>query len=269
MKIFSNFDTEMDRKVFLKKITTYWDWNVILIKRHPLFLYKAFFYWIWALFLFSILSVILYFEYKESPLHFWSFFILHLLGIWIWLITLFSKITSHFWEYREYIKKMKHLDKINFSSFSTFLLYSIILFIYQIWVSLVNVALIFSSNTEMYWAITLTWINLIFLFLISKILYRFIDFEMDFIVVTPDEIESFSQTWFFKRKVVSLDLSKFRSITTEKEWFLRSLFNIWSLVILSEWDREQKGVIRFNFIHRLWGLKKAVLNLVYQNKNKK
>jgi len=59
-------------------------------------------------------------------------------------------------------------------------------------------------------------INALFLFLIVRILQRFIDFEMDFITITPDEIESVNQTGIFKRKIVSLDSKKIRSISTKK-----------------------------------------------------
>ena len=75
------------------------------------------------------------------------------------------------------------------------------------------------------------------LFLIVKILYRFVDFEMEFIIVSQDEIESFDQVWIFRRKIVSMDLHKFRSITTEKKGIIRSVFNFWSLIVLVEWDK--------------------------------
>jgi hypothetical protein len=92
---------------------------------------------------------------------------------------------------------------------------------------------------------------------------------MDFIIVTKDEIESFTQEWIFKRKIVSLDITKIRSITTEKDGFFKSLFNIGSLKILSEWDTEQKWEVRFNYIHKLWTLKIAVLWLIKQNEKRK
>ena len=90
---------------------------------------------------------------------------------------------------------------------------------------------------------------------------------MDFIIVTQDEIESFNQVWIFRRKIVSMDLHKFRSITTEKKWFIRSVFNFGSLIVLSEWDSNHNWEIRFNYIHRLGALKEAILKLIYKNKS--
>ena len=63
MKILSNFDTELDKKVFLKNIDEYGDGNVLLIKRHPLFLYKAFLHGLVALIIFTGLIGVIYYEY--------------------------------------------------------------------------------------------------------------------------------------------------------------------------------------------------------------
>ena len=266
MKILSNFDTKLDSKIFLKKVSEFWDHNVLLIKRHPLFLYKAFFDAIIAMFLFFGLLGVIYAQYSQNIEYFYIFLVLHLLWIGLWVIILLKKIISKLWNYKEFITCKGDLEKIDLSWFWSFLKYSFILFFYQFVVSIVDIIILFNITSEktmtISWSIWIFILNILFLFLILKILRRFIDFEMDFIVITKDEIESFDQTWIFRRKVVSLDTKKIRSITTEKDGFFRSLFNIGSLKILSEWDTEQKWEIQFNYIHRLWKLKKTVLNLI-------
>ena len=264
MKILSNFDTELDKKVFLKNIDEYGDGNVLLIKRHPLFLYKAFFYWLLALLIFTWLIWIIYFEYIGNQIYFYVFVTFHILWIGLWILLLFKKIISHLWEYKEFIKKRKNLEKIDFNDFAVFLKYSFFLFIYQIIVSGANVFGLYYVNAELYLAFVHVWINIVLLMLAWGIIKRFIDFEMDFIIVTKNEVESFNQTWIFNRKVVSLDMKKFRTITTYKEWFWRSLFNIGSLTILSEWSSKTPWEISFNYIHRLWALKKNILKLVHK-----
>lgn len=266
MKIFSNFDTSLDSDIFLKKIKKYWDWNVLLVKRHPLFLYKAFMNAIFALFLFFWIISVIYFQYLNNIEFFYIFLILHLLGIWFWIIILLKKIISHLRWYKEFIKRKEDLEDIDLSQFWSFLIYSILLFFYQLIVSIWNILTLFFISNEwtisIWWGIVMFVLNFLFLTLILKILKRFIDFEMDFIIVTKDEIESFNQTWIFKRDIVSLDIGKIRSISTQKDWFFKSLFNIWSLKILSEWDSDHKWEIQFNYIHRLWTLKKSLLELI-------
>jgi len=270
MKILSNFDTKLGKKIFFKRIEEYWDWNVLLVKRHPLFLYKAFINWIIAILLFIALVWILYMEYSKNIEYFYTFTILHLLWIGIWVITLFKKIISNLWSYKEFIQKKDDFKDIELWNFWKFFKYSIVLFIYQFIISIIDMVTIMNLYDNwwlsIWWWITMLIINILFLLLIIKILRRFVDFEMDFIVVTPDEIESINQTWFFKREVVSLDIKKVRSISTEKDGFFRSLFNIWWLVILAEWNSENHGEIRFNYINRLWKLKKSLLKLLCMDK---
>jgi len=274
MKILSNFDTRMDKKIFLKKIEQYWDWNVLLVKRHPLFLYKAFINWILSLILFIALISILYVEYSNNIELFYIFTILHIFWIGLWILFLFKKIISHLRSYKEFIQSRAELKDIDFGDFWRFIKYSFFLFIYQFIVSIIDIIVLLNISENnwitAWWWITMFIINALFLFLIVRILQRFIDFEMDFITITPDEIESVNQTGIFKRKIVSLDSKKIRSISTKKNWFFRSLFNIGSLIILSEWDSWNHWEVQFNYIHRLWKLKKGILELIkkWEKKNK-
>ncbi len=270
MKIFSNFDTKLDVKAFKKKIKEYGDGNVILVKRHPLFLYKAFLYALFALAAFIVLISILYVRFWENLIYFYVFLFLHLIGISIWLFILFRKILKNLKKYKEFVQYKKDIKNIDLGQFWSFLKQSIVLILYQFIVSFIDIIAIYFTRTgglsNFSWWVSLIFMNSLFLFLIIRILYRFIDFEMDFVLITKDEIEAFNQTGIFRRKVVSIDLKKCRSITTEKKWFFRSMFNIGSLLILSEWDKDKNGEIRFNYIHRLWALKKAILWLIYKNK---
>ncbi|MDQ7009634.1 MAG: hypothetical protein Q9M94_05075 [Candidatus Gracilibacteria bacterium] len=272
MKILSNFDTRLDGKTFLKKVEQYGNHNVLLIKRHPLFLYKAFINLLVGLGLFSGLLYLLYIQYSENIIYFYVFLILHLLGIGLWIIILLKKIISNLWTYKEFITCREDLAKIDMSQFGSFLKYSMIIFLYQFFISVINMIILFTAGEDKMisfgWSIGIFIINILFLIITIKILKRFIDFEMDFIIVTRDEIESFVQEGLFKRKVVSLDIKKIRSITTEKDGFFKSLFNIGSLKILSEGDNEGKGEIRFNYIHRLGKLKIALSTLIHQNNKK-
>lgn len=266
MKIFSNFDTRLDKKSFLSKIEKYWDWNVLLIKRHPLFLYKAFLNAILAFILLLAIVAVIYFQYVLHIEFFYIFLALHFIWVGLWIIILLKKIISNLRNYKEFINKKEDLEKIDISQFWSFLKYSVILFFYQLLVSIWNILTLVSISHEntvtFWWWIAIIILNVLFLFTLVRILKKFIDFEMDFMIVTKDEIESFNQTGIFKREIISLDIRKIRSISTQKDWFLKSLFNIWSLLILSEASKNHKWEIRFNYIHRLWKLKKLLTNLI-------
>ena len=58
-----------------------------------------------------------------------------------------------------------------------------------------------------------------------KILKYFLDYEMDFAVVTPKSFLMYNQTWFFKRSSKAIDMSHVRSVYVRKAWFFNSIFN--------------------------------------------
>lgn len=57
---------------------------------------------------------------------------------------------------------------------------------------------------------------------------------MDFLLVTPKEIIKYDQEWFFNRKSERLNANIIKSITVRKEWFIESLFDIGTIVFLTE-----------------------------------
>ncbi len=89
---------------------------------------------------------------------------------------------------------------------------------------------------------------------------KFIDYYMDFTIITPKRITAYDQTWIFTRSERALDISKIKSIRVMKKWILHSMFNYWSIVFFSEWD-DKNGDITLNYItdpnklsKRLWDI---------------
>lgn len=86
------------------------------------------------------------------------------------------------------------------------------------------------------------WYSLLFIFVVSffvvwwKILKLFIDYHMDFAVVNPKQIKNYNQTWLFSREARTLDTFKLKTVSVNKKWIIRSIFNFWALRFLSEWD---------------------------------
>ncbi len=94
------------------------------------------------------------------------------------------------------------------------------------------------------------WVVFIISFVISfwKILKRFIDYEMDFALITPNEVIYYEQDWLFSRVGRTLNSTKIRSITVEKDWILRSIFNFWNVLFLAEWYHEDGWDVRIIYI---------------------
>jgi len=69
-----------------------------------------------------------------------------------------------------------------------------------------------------------------------KILKYYLDYTMDFAVVTTKSFLMYNQTWFFKRSTKAIDMRHIRSVYVKKAWFLNSIFNNWSIIVLTEWS---------------------------------
>lgn len=88
------------------------------------------------------------------------------------------------------------------------------------------------------------------------ILKHFLDYEMDFAVVTPKSFLMYNQTWFFKRSSKAIDMNHIRSVYVKKAWFLNSIFNNWHIIILTEWsagtpveDWNNPWEVEFKFVY--------------------
>ena len=89
-----------------------------------------------------------------------------------------------------------------------------------------------------------------------KMLKFFLDYEMDFAVVTPKTFLVYNQTWFFKRSSKSIDMSHVRSVYVRKAWFLNSIFNNGNIIVLTEWsgsnvkeDWNNPWEVEFRFVY--------------------
>jgi hypothetical protein len=78
-----------------------------------------------------------------------------------------------------------------------------------------------------------------FILTISSVVKYYIDYKMDFSVVTPEYLTRYNQTWFFKRDIKSSYVRNIKTITIIKNSIWYNIFNNWNLIFLSEWDREK------------------------------
>lgn len=112
-------------------------------------------------------------------------------------------------------------------------------------------------NINMYWVLITLSILFILLWLVPiiKVIKLYLDYSMDFIIVTPEALIRYNQEWFFKRISKTIDLKDVRSTSVRKAGLIDSIFNNGSLVFLSEaWEREddeamRAGEIVFRYIY--------------------
>ena len=76
---------------------------------------------------------------------------------------------------------------------------------------------------------------------------KYIDYKMDFVLVTPDALMEYNQSWVFNKKVVTINEKSIKSITVERKGFLYSIFNNGDLVFFSEGD-ETRGDVTLYYV---------------------
>lgn len=95
-------------------------------------------------------------------------------------------------------------------------------------------------------AIVVWWFWLVSMMPVFK---KYIDFKLDFGVITPKWVFSYNQTGILKRNMTSLNVQNIRSIIVNKAWLIYSIFNNGDIIILSEWSDNQKGEAKFNYVN--------------------
>jgi hypothetical protein len=92
---------------------------------------------------------------------------------------------------------------------------------------------VFDSEYLLFFCIA---IGVLSLFFFVPIIGKWIDYELDFIIVTPDFLMMYDQAWIFKKKVITVNEKSIKTISVERSGLLYSLFNNWDIIVLSEWD---------------------------------
>lgn len=103
------------------------------------------------------------------------------------------------------------------------------------------------------------------LVLLIKLWHKWIDYKMDFVIITPKEIIKYDQTWAFGREVEKIPTRKIKSISTYKPWFFSSFFNIWSMNFLSEWD-DTSGDINLKYVDNVEFATKKISHIIWLNR---
>jgi len=103
-----------------------------------------------------------------------------------------------------------------------------------------------------------------FFLFVWPIIKKYIAYKMDFMIINPISIIKYDQEWFFERDVRNINVQNLQSIRTKRSSWIRSVFNIWDILFISEsselWTWEWN--IEMHFIHDPEATKNKILKII-------
>lgn len=107
------------------------------------------------------------------------------------------------------------------------------------------------------------------LFFLYYLLNTYIEYKMDFTIITKDWINTYKQMWIFNSQFKNLPSSKIRSIQASREWIFWNIFGYWyvefltdgSLSSLDKTWRHQAWKTKLKHVSKPNDLRKKVNNL--------
>ena len=168
-----------------------------------------------------------------------------------------------------------YIDKIDESEFKDgkyefFLKHTIISALLQVVLMLINSsASFFAGSGTKGFLFNIIWIfvNIIFIFLLYKVLDKIIDYEMDFNIFTVDQFMLFRQHGFFKAESTNIATSTIKIVKESKSWFLWSRLNYWKVSIHPEWNlSEGSKAIELFFVPKTKSLTKKLNEFIEKSK---
>lgn len=103
---------------------------------------------------------------------------------------------------------------------------------------------------------------LVYIVMISPLFKHYLDYIMDFSLVTPQYLTRYNQSWPLKRDIKASNVKNIKTITVEKNNLLYNIFDNGNLIFLSEWDRDNDGEIVLHYIKDPESKKKEITRIM-------
>lgn len=154
-------------------------------------------------------------------------------------------------------------------------IFPIIRFLVWMSVFLYLTYLAFSMNATFGWVMISVAI-ISSLFFLYYLMNTYIEYKMDFTIITKDWINTYKQMWIFNSQFKNLPSSKIRSIQASREWVFGNIFGYWYVEFLTDWSlssldktwRHQAGKTKLKHVSKPNDLRKKVNNLcIWVDKN--
>ena len=248
MKILKSFDTKTDAEELLEATEKYWEWNVILVKKHRVKLVLPLVLVFISMMLLDFMLYVIYMHlFADHKILFRILAIFYVYTSITWsLYAILWIMTNIIWQIKA---KKKYIDNVSMAefkqrSFEKFLKRTFITFGVHVVVFLFNAIIPFVINENSWRNIAITiWaliLDLIFIIILNRVIYRIIEYEMNFDICTGDGVVAYKQDGFFKTKTMNISKDAIRVIQHSKEWIRSALFHYGNINIFTDSEIDNK-----------------------------
>lgn len=95
--------------------------------------------------------------------------------------------------------------------------------------------------------------GLVFIVSMAPVIKKYLEYKMDFLVITPKNLIKYDQEGFFERDIKTLNTMNIKTITIKKNGIIKSICNIGDMTFLSEASSDESadtGRIVFHFVRK-------------------
>lgn len=265
MKFLSNFDTDIDTQLLHYALKEYDKDHVLLIKKHPIFLFRSMLWYILLLLATIFFTWVLLQATNESLV----FEIVLISVIWVflilWLFLVFQRYYKYSFYFHTHIHASHDLRSPGTKKLDTFIRGSLLL----LWAYLI-VFMIFEVKQITWraswpWWISLLWgvCMILIMFATYQLIFQHIRYELDFLLITPDYVEHVYQRSFFSRKHRTVKSKQIRTIEISQDWLLQWLFHLGKATFVTDALDHQKDIyLKFDYIGQASEVKQKILWLL-------
>lgn len=104
--------------------------------------------------------------------------------------------------------------------------------------------------------------TLSYLIVITPLLKYYIDYTMDFSIITPEYLTRYNQSGIMSRDIKTSNVMNIKTISIEKHSFLYNIFNNGDLIFLSEGDKADQWEIVLHYIKDPEWAKKEITRIM-------
>jgi hypothetical protein len=97
---------------------------------------------------------------------------------------------------------------------------------------------------------------------------RLLDYLMDFIIVTPNQIIAYNQKGIWKRQNMTIETIKIKSISVSYRGWIFSVFNNGDIKFLSEGDAASSGEIQAYYVYQPQKTREKIYEFMTQAQRK-